>query len=148
MAGICLGRQELNRLLLTNVQKGDLGFLDWRVLYPNPHPGSCSASNVFAGIVFPDGGVYKCYETVGMEEDLVAHVGSPNRIRTNVLSKWVSVDAFSEDCCVECKVLPLCLGGCPREWLARRGPACIGIKHNLREWIAVLGSLLISRKVS
>jgi uncharacterized protein len=51
---------------------------------------------------------------------------------------WQSKDPFNDKECRQCKLLPLCLGGCNYKWVVTKKKSCIDIKYNMEDWIRLL----------
>jgi len=134
LADDCFGWAELNDRMLQLLEQGTELPVSPEHLYPRPHMGCCSATNSQAVVVYPDGRLFKCFETVGLPGEAT---GSLYESRPNLKHtlKWMALDVFQVPTCRRCKVLPLCLGGCPRRWLQEGRPVCMGWKANLQRWI-------------
>jgi uncharacterized protein len=73
----------------------------------------CSFDDVNSFVVDTDGKMYKC----GMEEEQCIgqlDAADPRKIELDYLPwvKWTAMDPFADSECRECRVLPLCMGGC------------------------------------
>lgn len=113
-----------------------------RIDYPDLAAGShCGADSSNSFVVGPDGQLFKCWEdlSVGGEHS----VGSV--LTDDVLpgqaaerARYESWDPFSKRQCPGCGVLPVCMGGCPREGIrmdsADRG-GCSSWKFNLEDML-------------
>ena len=77
-------------------------------------------------IVAPDGGVFKCGESY--EEDDPSKIGSLNsngKMDLNLIavSNWMK-DPFADEKCCNCKLLPLCWGGCQLKRNVKKTSPC------------------------
>ena len=83
--------------------------------YPQPGYRICGA--VTEGIfgIDPDGNLYKCWETVAVPEEAVGNIlkVEPDVDYNLNLIKWMTYDPFENEECKECKIFPICFGGCP-----------------------------------
>jgi uncharacterized protein len=118
----------------------DLGFQVAR--YPMPLPGVCGAISVKSLLITPDGEVHKCWSTVGQSDLAVGRLSpdgyTPDRGAEN---RWLSYSPFHEQC-LDCDILPLCMGGCPyRQLCADRMAAvespCSSLKLNMTDTIQI-----------
>lgn len=85
----------------------------------------CGYDDAWSFLVDVDGALYKCVATPEMR------VGSlddedPRGIRVGgrAWTRWVSSDPFSDPRCRDCRVLPLCAGGCTYRRLIHGPDAC------------------------
>ncbi len=80
---------------------------------PFPSFGSgCSATTVNGYVVGPRGELYKCWNHIGRKEKEVGHIGK--EISMNALYISYLTESFENDaqCREQCKLLPICMGGC------------------------------------
>jgi len=80
--------------------------------------GGCGAMKPTQFIIDAHGGLHKCLNTVGTDEDKLGHISQPVEM-TPDLSWWLTWNPLNEPDCRECRALPLCGGGCP--YLRRKG---------------------------
>lgn len=77
----------------------------------------CGMNKLYAFAIDHEGGMYKCWNSVGKEEEKVASVydgGNPafNQIFSKFGAAAVGYDPADDEECRECKLLPQCNGGC------------------------------------
>lgn len=108
-----------------------------RPLYPRFLTNFCGANLLHAYTIDPWGWLYKCWSTIGNENDRVGNVlyDDPTKLSTRAI-KWLNIQPFDVPECVKCDVLPICSGGCPyHHYLgryAREGkPDCPSWCYNL-----------------
>ena len=73
----------------------------------------CIYDDVNSFVIDTDGRLYKC--SVGEETSVGQLDGTdPRKFRLDYLPwvKWIAIDPFADAECRECRVLPLCMGGC------------------------------------
>jgi uncharacterized protein len=112
-------------------------------LYPAVHIGTCGAVGRASTVIEPDGYTQNCWNTVGNPAMRTGRL-TPNGIEPfSSQLKWLGWLAFRSEC-VPCKVLPLCMGGCPYvslykdQFVDTTDRSCIWWKHNLAEMLQVL----------
>lgn len=106
------------RLRFQNILK-DSGF---RVEEPaKPRGHSCSAASSYTFVVDPRGDVYKCLSTVGQPKYKVGTVFG-EMVLTRNLTKWLNWSPFDNPECLDCLLLPVCMGGCPYWEIVREKP--------------------------
>ncbi len=117
---------------------------------PAPRYGSlCTADDPSGAVIGPGGLVFQCWNEVAMPAAaasgslLPVEVGNDRReppddsIHSSMgrnRAAWQAYDPFAHEECRECKVQPLCHGGCP--WEARKNPSwstghCTPLRFNL-----------------
>jgi uncharacterized protein len=79
----------------------------------------CVASMNNGFVVGPEGELYKCWEDVGDEEMIIGSIYKNNAIYNSELEAMYSIgtDVYASPGCIDCKVLPICDGGCPKKWV-------------------------------
>lgn len=109
--GTCLARPEFaQHELRFNEVAAAMGFGTGSPL-PGPMSTPCTAVRKNELIVGSRGELYKCWETVGSEPQVVGHLqelGEPD----SRAAKWLEYDPFSNAECAQCIALPVCMGGC------------------------------------
>lgn len=96
----------------------------------------CTALREATYVFGPTGHVYRCWHELGHPELAVDHVqaGPGNRARRLF---WMTYDPLAYPECSECRVLPLCVGGCPEQ--RRRGiqppMGCSPARSHLGEFV-------------
>ena len=106
------------------------------------HMINCSAVAHDGLIIDPDGYLYKCMETTGMKSESIGRIGEKINPYGKSL-KWLAWgSAFDSTKCKDCKVMPLCVGGCPRKYLVHDELSltqnhCSHLKYNLPELMKI-----------
>jgi uncharacterized protein len=80
-------------------------------------PGTpfCSAYQLNSISVDPYGDVHTCPVFIGKKESRLGRLTPDGRViySKGLQKKWTSITPFSDKDCIHCKVLPICMGGCP-----------------------------------
>lgn len=79
---------------------------------PTPNPGICGAVSESNYIIDPLGDLYKCWDDIGEISERIGKITQPVQFNKNLM-KWLNYDCMSDKTCIKCKVLPICMGGCP-----------------------------------
>jgi len=141
IVGNCLSPDEFGGLRPRLVRLArEHGFRTERL--PPLLPVSCGAVSPSTYVIEPDGGLQKCWETIGDPAKRVGHLlqdSSQNELHEQNLLKWLDWSPF-RDSCIECKFLPICMGGCPWKPLYPKDAAgeqepCVTWKHNLTDML-------------
>jgi uncharacterized protein len=137
ISGNCMNTKEYARSYLDFYQmlknKGFKVFKDYD--YPGIKNNYCSADFWNSMIVDPEGYVYKCWSEVGQTELATDRIGGDRdeqRMQTNLIN-WMTWDPFEYKECRECKLLPMCMGGCPFNGRKKNKPVCDRWKFNVKE---------------
>jgi uncharacterized protein len=112
----------------------------YNIEYPSLTPGSyCSADSANAFVVAPDGYLFKCWEEISdgpsrsVGTVFTDELDERQLNNRKIYSDW---DPFEKKECLECDILPICLGGCPHQGIQDNNPSsghCISWKYNLRD---------------
>ena len=84
--------------------------------YPRAKSNSCGADSINAKVIAPDGSLYKCWHDMSYPDKSIGNIKEPNNLTGKNIMTEVNYMLFSplkNEKCNECKVLPLCMGGCP-----------------------------------
>jgi uncharacterized protein len=77
--------------------------------------GFCMVDNLHSFVVEPDGKLLKCWAEAGNPTGTeIAHLLRPASWNNIGFSSLQSRDPFEDDECRSCKILPSCMGGCPK----------------------------------
>lgn len=82
--------------------------------YPVLSGNSCGADNDLAYVIDAEGNLYKCWSDIGDETMKFGNVRTNERnVPREII--YIKENPLNRDSCRECKLLPVCLGGCPYE---------------------------------
>lgn len=110
--------------------------------YPNLRlAGACSADKDTAHVIAPDGLLFKCWAEASLGTS--TSVGSLLRpARTPAeeenLQRYLSWDPTATEACQQCRLLPICMGGCPHERIRRPSElSCSTWRYSLLETLGI-----------
>jgi uncharacterized protein len=85
-------------------------------------------------VIDPRGNLLKCYKDVGQDAEAVGTLESGEADGPNLL-KWMDIHIPRDDECRGCRFLPVCLGGCTKQWHegAAKATICTPLKFNAEE---------------
>lgn len=116
------------RLLIKN------GFhLDGFAKYPKRIFAHCAADTYNSFIINADGALYACWEDIGNQSKSIGNIlkgDAPSNISRYL--DFMTFDPTMDSKCSSCKILPLCMGGCPIRRI-RGAQTCSKYKWNLEE---------------
>ena len=93
-------------------------------------PSICGATHVNSFVVDPLGNLYKCWEEIGEIEYKVGDLTNGLNFG-HAMRRWQDYDYLQSENCLECKIMPICKGGCPKRVVDGGFHACSTHKHNL-----------------
>lgn len=88
--------------------------------------GVCQVDNKNAFVVAPDGALMKCWAELGNDPEVVGHLGKRETWQEDMLGTLEDRDPLDDKGCRTCKLLPMCMGGCPQQRALWRKK---GVKH-------------------
>lgn len=103
---------DLQRKLIENGFKSGID----STYYPSLKSNYCSADQINSFVIDPQGYLYKCMGEIG---NIVSAVGNvkeelvENHEQYNKLLDYMISSPFDLKECTECKLMPVCMGGCP-----------------------------------
>ncbi|MDR1260315.1 MAG: radical SAM/SPASM domain Clo7bot peptide maturase [Oscillospiraceae bacterium] len=100
--------------------------------YPGAKANYCCADSLTAFVVDPQGNLYKCWNDIGNAKRRVGNLKEEKNFGiSNLFFEYLLWSPFDKQTCVDCEVLPLCMGGCPYNGLRNKKPDCEKWKYNL-----------------
>lgn len=90
-------------------------------LYPSLRSNFCGAVKLNNYVIDPEGYLYKCWNVIGNHDFSVGNIIN-NQIFGIEHIKWLSYEPTGK--CLNCKMLPLCIGGCPYKYFSEGVPHC------------------------
>lgn len=99
--------------LIPILEKNNLAVINEYPFYPHPMLNFCGAEHANSLVIYPNGDLHKCYDCdeykIGNVETGIASTD----LEKHNMSFWLNNSPFKDDECKECKILPICMGGCP-----------------------------------
>lgn len=133
--GSCFVNEEFASVLLdlyaSAIQKGlHISY------YPMYAPVACAAIAENSLVIQPDGGLQKCWNTVGNDRYQIGNIGSEEN-KSMRSDPWLSYSPYKIVKCRSCNVLPLCGGGCAQQAFEStdREPICREFKYNFEDML-------------
>lgn len=136
VADDCLADADFALLELeTTMELIEQGFLAYRA--PRAISTYCMAEKANACVVTPHGSLLKCWNEASDPKAAVGHLLQPadDRMRRNAAC-WARRNIFQLEC-ADCRLLPICMGGCPFLYHQTGRLHCHAWKNHLDESIAV-----------
>ena len=99
--------------------------------------GVCGAISLNSFVIGPDGKLYKCWNDIGHTERIIGEVGNDIIMNEN-FTKWLSYKPVHDEECAECKIFPVCFGGCPYTKITENDKKCVSTKYNIDETLKLI----------
>lgn len=103
----CLSNEEYSEIYLQHRMKGKDMTLPPRVRH------SCTADSGNGFVIGADGLIFRCWDDIGKENLACSTLRGENRNKT-IYYQYLTHDPTLDTQCLDCKLLPICMGGCPR----------------------------------
>lgn len=112
------------------------GFKSSRRL-PKRRDNYCCAERTNGFVIDAAGAVYKCWNDIGIAEKSIGNLGPDGLLETAGFAycAYSKRDPLAEERCQTCRILPLCMGGCPAAALNNGEPACEEWKYNIERFL-------------
>ncbi len=119
--------------------------LDITSIYPKPMGAYCGANRVNSYVIDADGYTYKCWNDIGIEKNRIGSLVSENfKGNTSLHSQYMLYDPTLDPRCVECKYLPICMGGCPSRRIDNV-ESCIEQKYTLDQYLPKCLNVILAK---
>lgn len=102
---------------------------------PECNLGICGAVSQNCYVINAKGNIFKCLNDIAKDECKIGDVLHPLDCENEKFVEWISYEIPDE--CKECKILPICMGGCP---VLRRKEkkACPAVKYNYQKLLQLV----------
>ena len=103
--------------------------------YPQQCLVYCGAEKLKNFVVDHHGNFYKCWNVIGQKDKILGNVKDVDFDETNSLcGYWLERNPIKNEKCLECKLLPVCMGGCPYNDLVKgNNNECDIVKYNINQ---------------
>ena len=112
---ICLSASDFAQENFSNY--ADTGNDDYMGFYPTKKANYCIADSEAGSVIASDGRIYKCWVDIGKDDRCVGSInlsdGRSVYKNEKLFLDYMLFDPTQDDMCKQCKVMPLCMGGCP-----------------------------------
>lgn len=105
---------------------------------PQRNISMCGAVANNSYVIDAQGDLYKCWNEIGNRENSIGSVFDTSIDLNKNLTRWLVYDIINDTECMNCKFLPLCMGGCPDFKIQGNEKKCSPIKENAEEMIELL----------
>ncbi len=105
----CLSPKDKSQFFQDLFYKHDFKNINFQ---PKQVVGSCTAIYENTFVIDPQGLLYKCWVDIGVEEKVIGNVIDGVTNNGLVAEYILGTDKFSDSKCLDCKIFPICNGGC------------------------------------
>ena len=102
--------------------------------YPKSKSNFCCADSINSYVISYDGSMYRCWHDLGVDKKSVGNIkneGCYNQQQFMTSISYLLSSPFENETCVKCKLLPICMGGCPSYRNEKDQEKCVIWKYNL-----------------
>lgn len=84
--------------------------------YPHYSSKGCMINRLNSYIIGPEGEIYKCWEDVSNEDKIIGYITEKEIRNKHLFYRYLNdTSAFSDEKCKDCKLFPVCSGGCGQQ---------------------------------
>lgn len=123
-------------------QSKDISYLS---KYPYLLGNYCGADRMNSFVIEPNGDMCKCWSDVGLPEYRIGNIKEGITKYTKLLD-YALYDPTQDSACKECKLLPICVGGCPRRRIDAKTERCSNYRYTLENILKKAANELIAEK--
>lgn len=114
--------------------------------YPRLVSNFCTADSIVNYVIDPVGDLYNCWSDIGIKKYSIGNILLDKIEMSKRFLDYKMYDVFNDEQCIHCKILPLCMGGCPKNRLDAVPERCSKYKYSLETIITNLVNELDNKK--
>lgn len=119
---------------------------DPMAFYPRPTTNACGADAIGHLVIAPDGSLYKCWDDIGITEMSVGNIHDTQYSYHPRYYEYMMFDATTDENCSVCKLLPICMGGCPNRRVSNSPNRCTKFKTAIDRYLLEAAQYLTAKK--
>lgn len=120
--------------------------VDWFSKYPRTVNNFCGADSINSYVIGADGELYKCWNDIGIKERAVGNIVNHGTGNAELYFNYMLFDPTEDETCSGCKLLPICMGGCPSYRIQGNLDVCSIYKSSLKDYIKYISQKIISER--
>lgn len=102
----------------------------------------CCANQMNSFVIDSDGDIFKCWSEIGEKSARIGNITDlPHRKKEEQMHEiqWMTWEPFEYTKCLECKLLPICMGGCSYKtmFVDNERPNCGEWKYSLEHYVRI-----------
>lgn len=135
ISGTCLRDSDF-----LNSEKKTLDYLKKKgfskLAIPSYRLNYCTADNIHSYTIPPERKIHKCWHMVDNDKEVAGELLLDGKIKfNNNVFKWFAYDPLDSERCRECKILPLCMGGCPKTRIIDKKKSCDKLRNIINKYL-------------
>ena len=115
--------------------------MDIRSKYPRRIQNYCGADSMASLVIAADGRLYKCWCDIGIDDRCIGNIKENYGLFNRANLNYVAYDPTQDEKCMDCKLLPICMGGCPFQRL-EKADVCSMYKHKLENYLSAISETI------
>lgn len=104
-------------------------------IYPKRINHVCCAEKDASFVIDPNGNLYKCWDDIGNPEMVIGSLDNDRQENISLLMDYMLYDPTKDNICKTCKLLPICMGGCPKKRIIKDPSRCSYMKYVLNQYL-------------
>lgn len=116
---------------------------------PNRITNFCTADRHNSWVIDPEGYLYNCWVDIGEKEKAFANISTSLKEKSNnekLYLDYLTYDPTLDEQCNKCKLLPVCMGGCPKSRLSNDSNRCTEYRFILEEKLKEMALYILSNR--
>jgi uncharacterized protein len=117
--------------------------------YPRKLGNVCTADCLHSHVIGSNGDIYRCWVDIGNEKRKVGNLLDATDPINNVFLDYMMFDPTVALGCSDCKLLPVCMGGCPLRRVNGAGESnekCAAYKFIFSDYLEIIATMLKKQK--
>lgn len=105
--------------------------------YPTRVYNYCTADSSCGFVIDNKGDLYKCWNDVGRADYKFGNINENTTLTSN-MKNLLLYDPTTDEECVDCEFLPICMGGCPSKRMNNLSGKCTEQKYNIQKYLDIV----------
>ena len=115
--------------------------------YPYKITNFCGADYLKSLVINSNGDLYKCWSDIGFIDRKIGNINDNSSGNTSMYYDYMLYDPTEDEECKKCKLLPICMGGCPYQRVVYKKKACNRFKENMDDFMKKIVKIRIEQVV-
>lgn len=115
--------------------------------YPYKITNFCGADAVNSLVINSNGDLYKCWSDIGFVDRKIGNINDNFSGNTSMYYDYMLYDPTEDEECKKCKLLPICMGGCPYQRVVNKKKGCNRFKENMDDFMKKIVKIRLKQVV-
>ncbi|MDU5925118.1 MAG: SPASM domain-containing protein, partial [Finegoldia magna] len=107
----------------------------------------CGADAVNSLVINSNGDLYKCWSDIGFVDRKIGNINDNFSGNTSMYYDYMLYDPTEDEECKKCKLLPICMGGCPYQRVVNKKKGCNRFKENMDDFMKKIVKIRLKQVV-